>query len=625
MKPAYVWSLFGLCLAGTLAAMGWSSAMVLRLERAQIQTQSQAALEENARLALWRMDSTLTALVAQESARPYFHYSAYYSADSPYTNMFAPPQPEDALIPSPLLHETPQQIVLHFQLGPARQVTSPQVPTGSWRIKALQERQASSGALVERSARLSEISVAARQASFASEVEQVVRIARASPPPVPVLTPTPVPVPTATPEALLAQQQKNVKEFAMRQQSYSQAQNLTSSNATFPSALPSTLPSVALNSSAPPRQQATVSRVGVRALPVEEGTMVPQWVGEALLLVRRVRVDGVLYVQGCWVDWPRLQRELLASIQDLLPNARLEHVGVSTAPTADDERRLAAIPVRLVPGAIATPLASASPIRLSLAGAWACLLLAALAVAALLRGVMTLSERRRVFVSAVTHELRTPLTTFRLYTDMLAEGMVPEEKRTDYFGRLRAEAERLGHLVENVLFYARLESGRAGAVRESVDLVATVREIAERLQASASKAGLTLVIEARAQAVLRARVDRSALEQILVNLVDNACKYASTGTTPEIRIEIEQQDHRALVRVRDQGPGLSPAERRRLFRPFSKSDRDAANSAPGVGLGLALSRRLARAQGGDLRFDTAAAPPGATFVLSLPLESARPS
>ncbi len=79
---------------------------------------------------------------------------------------------------------------------------------------------------------------------------------------------------------------------------------------------------------------------------------------------------------------------------------------------------------------------------------------------------MDLSERRRIFVSAVTHELRTPLTTFRLYTDMLADGMVSgEEKRRSYLERLRGEAQRLSHLVENVLFYARLESGRAGAVR----------------------------------------------------------------------------------------------------------------------------------------------------------------
>ena len=96
-----------------------------------------------------------------------------------------------------------------------------------------------------------------------------------------------------------------------------------------------------------------------------------------------------------------------------------------------------------------------SPIFLSLGIAWACVLLAATAVAGLLAGVMRLSARRASFVSAVTHELRTPLTTFQMYAEMLADGMVPEEsKQKEYLATLRAEAGRLIHLVENVLAYA---------------------------------------------------------------------------------------------------------------------------------------------------------------------------
>jgi signal transduction histidine kinase len=113
-------------------------------------------------------------------------------------------------------------------------------------------------------------------------------------------------------------------------------------------------------------------------------------------------------------------------------------------------------------------------------------------------------------------------------------------------------------------------------------------------------------------------VDRSAIEQVLLNLVDNACKYAARSTPPRIEVSLERSDGRAFVRVSDHGPGLSAAERRRLFQPFSKSDRDAANSAPGIGLGLALSRRLARAHGGELSLD-ASGRGGAVFVLSLPL------
>jgi signal transduction histidine kinase len=342
------------------------------------------------------------------------------------------------------------------------------------------------------------------------------------------------------------------------------------------------------------------------------------WIGEALVLARRVGVGGGVSVRGCWLDWDRLQRDLLGSIQDLLPGARLEPASSGARP--DDERRLATLPVRLVTGAApATASPGPSPARLSLAGAWIAAALAALSVAALLRGVMDLSERRRVFVSAVTHELRTPLTTFRLYTDMLADGMVPDEaKRRDYLARLQTEARRLDHLVENVLFYARVESGRAGAARETIDLQAVLDQVRPRLAELSARARLDIVWERRTEDPLPVRVDRSAVEQVLLNLVDNACKYAAGSTPPRVHVTLEKSDGRALLRVSDHGPGIAPSDRRRLFQPFSKSDHDAANSAPGIGLGLALSRRLARAQDGELALD-ATEPGGAAFVLSLPL------
>jgi signal transduction histidine kinase len=205
---------------------------------------------------------------------------------------------------------------------------------------------------------------------------------------------------------------------------------------------------------------------------------------------------------------------------------------------------------------------------------------------------------------------------------MLADGMVTDEaRRREYITRLRGEAERLGHLVENVLFYARVESGRGEAARETVDLQALLQEARPRLAERAARADLEMAFAPPASGPFPVCVDRSAVEQVLLNLVDNACKYAARSTPPRIDVHLETSQGRALVRVSDHGPGLSAAERRRLFQPFSKSDRDAANSAPGIGLGLALSRRLARAQGGDLSLDDSSGS-GAVFVLSLPL--ARP-
>jgi K+-sensing histidine kinase KdpD len=114
------------------------------------------------------------------------------------------------------------------------------------------------------------------------------------------------------------------------------------------------------------------------------------------------------------------------------------------------------------------------------------------------------------------------------------------------------------------------------------------------------------------------QLDVSAVEQILFNLVDNACKYAAPNASEKIiHLEASPTGKSAMLRVRDHGQGLTREAARRLFRPFSKSAHEAAHTAPGVGLGLALCRRLSRSIGGDLRLDSSVRD-GACFVLTLP-------
>ena len=237
----------------------------------------------------------------------------------------------------------------------------------------------------------------------------------------------------------------------------------------------------------------------------------------------------------------------------------------------------------------------------------------------LLWKAVSLSERRAAFVSAVTHELRTPLTTFRMYSEMLAGDMVPDEaKRLRYLNTLRIEADRLTHLVENVLSYARLERKPMRRRLEPVPLADLVGRARGRLADRAAQAGMELVTEVpEAAGAFKVLADPSAAEQILFNLVDNACKYAARAADRRIHLVVEAGSGGARLTVCDHGPGISATEARRLFRPFTKSARDAANSAPGVGLGLALSRRLAREMGGDLKIEPAAGA-GACFVLHLP-------
>jgi signal transduction histidine kinase len=240
------------------------------------------------------------------------------------------------------------------------------------------------------------------------------------------------------------------------------------------------------------------------------------------------------------------------------------------------------------------------------------------ATAVLVGGILRLSERRASFVSAVTHELRTPLTTFQLYSDMLYSGAVKEEKRGDYFRTLQREASRLSHLVENVLAFSRIERGSARATPREIAAADLVEPMRQRFTERLLEAGLSLQADLSApiwQAVVKA--DVAAAEHVLFNLIDNAAKYAAGSSPPEVHLEAAVTGRFLALQVRDHGSGIPAKERRRVFRAFHKSAAAAAETRPGVGLGLSLSRRLARANGGDLRL--AETKSGACFVLTLPL------
>jgi signal transduction histidine kinase len=361
------------------------------------------------------------------------------------------------------------------------------------------------------------------------------------------------------------------------------------------------------------------------------------WLGDELIAVREVTSAGQVSYQGVWLMADGLSHYLVAAAADLLPDAsleRIEEVSATTLPGAfalsleklsNDPFSLVTLPWRLRVGE--SPVAATvgwSALRISLVVGWVALLLALLASAVLVRGVMKLSDRRATFVSSVTHELRTPLTTFQLYSDMLAEDMVKDEaKKKSYLTTMRREAERLNHLVENVLAYSRVERGSARTERQRVSLAALVGRMQDRLRERARKDEAELEVEAATgMEEVEIETDLTAVEQIVFNLVDNACKYGLPDEgTRVVHLRAVNGGNTARIEVCDEGGGIAKADLKKLFRPFHKSARDAAHSKPGVGLGLALCRRLARELGGELRIDTARSG-GACFVLELPVATA---
>lgn len=352
----------------------------------------------------------------------------------------------------------------------------------------------------------------------------------------------------------------------------------------------------------------------------------PIWLDGELMLVRKVVRASGEGVQGVWLNSARIKQQLLLEIEDLFPNAKLVPVAqdlksiLEGKESEGDTETMLKLPFKLLPGT--EPEVSIGLVDLlkgPIGMAWLGCLLAVIAGFFMLQNVIRMSERRASFVSAVTHELRTPLTTFRLYTDMLSSGMVKDEERKEiYLETLRRESERLTHLVENVLAYSRIERGSARARIEEVSVSSLMERMQGRLQDRAAEEKMRVELEL-GSADAKVKLDVTAVEQIVFNLVDNAVKYASGEDCGDlIKISARMEEGMFRITVADQGKGIPARERRRLFHAFHKSAEEAAVTKPGVGLGLALCRRLAQAMGGNLLLEKSLESEGATFVLTLP-------
>ena len=138
-RPFFIWLLFSLCAGLLLGVTVWASIIVIRLESENAQALQKAELEESIRLAMWRLDSAVAPLIARETARPYFEYSAYYPAERAYTRMFENVAKGEILIPSPLLLETPEYIDIYFQFDPDGNLTSPQFSSGQAKNKNIKQ------------------------------------------------------------------------------------------------------------------------------------------------------------------------------------------------------------------------------------------------------------------------------------------------------------------------------------------------------------------------------------------------------------------------------------------------------------------------------------------------------
>jgi len=648
------WLVFAVCALAVIEGLGWVTWQALRSERRELEARAQTEFQDSVRLALWRMESQATPIIAKESARPYFQYRSFYVAERAYNRMWQEVEKNEVLVPSPLLESSGQCIRLHFQIEPDGSITSPQAPTGN--MLDLAESQYVDAEFVDLATQmLGELTAMLRPVAGAVPENRGAELSLSRP-----ADQAAGSVPPAGPPERGQQLLENLsgkdaeaakKESEARQLAYqiasAPAENIRRLHSEkspvsddtadkSPAAESARVESRGERTDLPaavspgdakvmPRLKAFQSP-GPSATEVEQGTFEPLWRtnprngSEELLFRRTVRIQGVPTVQGFWMDWPALRSRLLAAAGDLLPQARLEPVAGRPGQSGLRAFRLASIPVDLIPGeSPAVAAALVTPTHTTLVMTWLAVIGAIIAIAVVLRTSMELGDRRGRFVSAVTHELRTPLTTFCLYTEMLADDMVKDgPQRAQYLDTLKGESRRLAGIVENVLDYARLGGRRRANGQASCTVGELLDSVRPVLGQCARSAQMELVVDAPGAADLRVAAEPRTVERILLNLVENACKYASDALDRRLHLQVRPGGSTTVsMTLRDHGPGIPRAERRRIFQPFHRAHRDADGPKSGLGLGLALARGLARGMGGDLVLARGGGG-GAAFELVLP-------
>ncbi|MCC6552081.1 MAG: HAMP domain-containing histidine kinase [Polyangiaceae bacterium] len=239
--------------------------------------------------------------------------------------------------------------------------------------------------------------------------------------------------------------------------------------------------------------------------------------------------------------------------------------------------------------------------------------------------VASVKERRLAalksdFVANVSHELKTPLSLIRMFGELLLGGRVPtDDKRRQYLQIIVSESERLTALIENVLDFAKVERGKAGYEFARGDVGEVVARSVDLYRYRAEREGVDVDL-AVAEDLPPARIDARALELAIMNLLDNALKYAKDGGRVDVSVARAQVGERVEVRVTDRGPGIEPEEQEHIFERFVRGRRASEQRVRGSGIGLALVKHIAESHGGrvSVRSPVTADGRGSEFLLALP-------
>jgi len=345
--------------------------------------------------------------------------------------------------------------------------------------------------------------------------------------------------------------------------------------------------------------------------------------GGQVFMIRHVQIEDKHFIQGFQLD----EKELIAEVEESAQKFMREDMGFELAKQANGGSAYTAI-LDFGFGKLILNLLETDPHRIAtkISGmrTWyfsiitVVLLAVTLGLASLwhnARAQLRLARKKDDFISAVSHELRTPLTSIRMYSEMLEKNWVKSrDKVVEYYRNMRQESERLSRLIENVLDFSRIQRGRKRYNFNLGDINNCIADVVEMMRPYAAQNGFA--IEAQLGELGQAAFDGDAVTQIVVNLLDNAIKYARNADDKTVTVRTRLDRRFITIEVEDHGPGIPHRQRKRIFEEFYRIGSESTRETTGTGLGLALVKRFAQAHDGFVEILNAR-PKGTIFRVAL--------
>ena len=239
------------------------------------------------------------------------------------------------------------------------------------------------------------------------------------------------------------------------------------------------------------------------------------------------------------------------------------------------------------------------------------------------------AQAKKHFISNMSHEIRTPLSAILGFTDLIVGSELSADEKSEYHKKVKANAAALSHLIDDILNLSSFERGGLKVKKEPIGLVAFLEQLDHEFRPLAREKGLKLTFKAKGPIPSSIETDKEKLHQILSHLIGNAIKFTHEGTVTVTvaarspsrprRDQDEPADasQKLAFIVKDQGIGIAPAQAKELFEPFSQADASRTRKFGGTGIGLVLTRRLARLLGGTVKLVSSQPGQGTTFLLTV--------